>query len=158
MTRLASGASYVVFGKSDGAAIDLSALDGTDGFVIAGAAAGDEAAVAALAGEEGAWVGARSLEEVASRAAALAADRAEPPIPAESARLIDAALAVRGAAAGAHARFADLAAAAGFDDSLIYSEVVRPVSDRRLPSRQVAHPEVLRPFTAWNENTRRTEY
>ena len=39
----ASGASYVVFGKTSGfaAAIDLASLDGSNGFRIAGAAAGD---------------------------------------------------------------------------------------------------------------------
>jgi len=38
-----SGTSYVVFGKSDGAAVDLSALGAADGFLIVGAAADDGA-------------------------------------------------------------------------------------------------------------------
>ena len=39
-----AGASYVVFGKASGFAanIDLSSLDGTNGFVLNGAAAGDQ--------------------------------------------------------------------------------------------------------------------
>ena len=42
-----SGASYVVFGKASGFAanIDLSTLDGTTGFKLSGAAAGDESGI-----------------------------------------------------------------------------------------------------------------
>lgn len=50
------------------------------------------------------------------------------------------------------------AADVGFDDSLIYDEVVLPVSERRLPSRQVAHPDVMRPFEAWVAKSDRTDY
>ena len=57
--------------------------------------------------------GARGPEEVADRLAALAADRDAAPIPAESARLLDAAFAVEGPAPQALARLADLAQGAG---------------------------------------------
>jgi len=50
------------------------------------------------------------------------------------------------------------AADVGFDDSLIYDEVVLPVSERRLPSRQVAHPQVMRPFQAWAARSDRADY
>ncbi len=79
------------------------------------AAAGDPAAVAALADGEGTWVGARSAEEVVDRAAALAADASAAPLPRESAETLDAALAVEGPAETACARLADLARAAGLD-------------------------------------------
>ena len=40
---ISSGASFVVFGKTDGSAVELSDVDdGTGGFVINGASAGDE--------------------------------------------------------------------------------------------------------------------
>src|SRR5262245_27297431 len=44
----ASGASYVVFGKASGVAanIDLSSLDGTSGFKLSGAVAGDQSGFA----------------------------------------------------------------------------------------------------------------
>ncbi len=79
------------------------------------AAADDAEAVAALALSAGAFVGARSLDEVAARAAALAGDARAAPIPADCARLLDAALAVDAPAAEAHARLGDLCAAAGVD-------------------------------------------
>jgi ATP phosphoribosyltransferase regulatory subunit len=77
------------------------------------AAAGDPRVVAAMAEGAGAAVGARALEEVVGRAAALAEDAAAAPIPAEVAQLIDAALAVDAPSGVVPARFADLAAAAG---------------------------------------------
>jgi ATP phosphoribosyltransferase regulatory subunit len=76
-------------------------------------AAGDAAAVRALAEAAAEAVGARDAAEIADRARALAADAAEPPLPAEAAAVIDAALAVEGPAGAAHARFADLARGAG---------------------------------------------
>jgi hypothetical protein len=44
-----TGTSYVVFGKTDGSAIQLSNLSGTDGFHIFGAANGDESGVSVSA-------------------------------------------------------------------------------------------------------------
>ncbi len=89
------------------------------------AAAGDASAVAALAAAQGAQVGARGIDEVAARAAALAADAAAPPLPAAHAALIDAAFAVEGPAAQAHARLADLARAGGIDLSPALDRLAR---------------------------------
>ena len=52
----------------------------------------------------------------------------------------------------------DLAAAAGFDDALIYAEIPRPVSARHLPTLAVAHADRQRPFDAWAELADRREY
>ena len=41
------------------------------------------------------------------------------------------------------------AAAAGFDDELIYREVALPVEARRLPAEQVLREEALRAFAEW---------
>jgi ATP phosphoribosyltransferase regulatory subunit len=72
-----------------------------------------DAAIRRLARAAGTPVGARGLDEVVARALDLAEERKAPPIPAESARLLDAALAVEGPSPAAHARLADLATAAG---------------------------------------------
>jgi hypothetical protein len=48
--RTNNGAGYVVFGKADGAAVNLSAL-GTGGFVISGAASSDTAGIVSSAGD-----------------------------------------------------------------------------------------------------------
>ncbi|TVQ58122.1 MAG: ATP phosphoribosyltransferase regulatory subunit [Rhodobacteraceae bacterium] len=77
------------------------------------AASAEPARVAAMAEAAGALVGARGVEEIAARAAALAADAAEPPLAREHAALLDAALAVEAPAADAHAALADMAAAGG---------------------------------------------
>jgi ATP phosphoribosyltransferase regulatory subunit len=76
------------------------------------ALAAPEAAID-LAAEAGAWVGARTPEDVADRLAALAADAAAPPLPQEHAALLDAALAVEGSAAAAHKGLKALAQEAG---------------------------------------------
>jgi len=41
------------------------------------------------------------------------------------------------------------AAAAGFDDALIYEDLARPLEQRRLRLERVALPEATEPFTAW---------
>lgn len=52
----------------------------------------------------------------------------------------------------------DEAAAAGFDDAFIYDEIPRAVTDRRLPTHAVTHPDRQRPFDAWAEQADRREY
>lgn len=51
-----------------------------------------------------------------------------------------------------------MAAAAGFDDALIYDEIPRPPEARRLPTRHDPHPARMRPFQAWAALADRTEY
>ncbi|HOX25491.1 MAG TPA: nucleoside deaminase [Candidatus Krumholzibacteria bacterium] len=50
------------------------------------------------------------------------------------------------------------AAAAGFDDSLIYDEIPLPPAARSLPTEQVTHADRLRPFAAWNARADRVDY
>ena len=50
------------------------------------------------------------------------------------------------------------AAAAGFDDEAIYSEVARPVSERSIPMRQLMRDEALAAFREWNSDSGRTPY
>jgi len=50
------------------------------------------------------------------------------------------------------------AAAAGFDDSLIYDEVPLPPEERSLPTEHLVLAECRRPFDTWAEHTERTEY
>jgi ATP phosphoribosyltransferase regulatory subunit len=103
-----------------------------------------EAALEALGAAEGAWVGARAPQDVLARARALAEDAAEPPIPEQSARLLDAALAVEGPADAAHARLSELAKAAGLD---LHAALDR--MSRRLDALHRAGVEVGRlPFRA----------
>jgi guanine deaminase len=52
----------------------------------------------------------------------------------------------------------DDAAAAGFDDALIYAEIPLPPARRRLPTVPVAHPEAGVPFAAWAALPDRTRY
>ncbi len=50
------------------------------------------------------------------------------------------------------------AADAGFDDSLIYEELRRPINDRKIPMIQMMRNEALEAFTAWKRNTHRKNY
>ncbi|HUK48627.1 MAG TPA: nucleoside deaminase [Terriglobales bacterium] len=50
------------------------------------------------------------------------------------------------------------AAKAGFDDSLIYSEVCRPPSTRKIPMSQLASSEAAEPFRAWLHQPNRVQY
>jgi guanine deaminase len=53
---------------------------------------------------------------------------------------------------------ADDAAKAGFDDSLIYQEIPRPHSQRRIPMRQLMRDEALETFRAWERQPNKTPY
>lgn len=55
------------------------------------------------------------------------------------------------------ARTAD-AAAAGFDDVLIYNEFKRPKRERRLPLEQVRCEAALEPFLVWENKSDRVPY
>jgi ATP phosphoribosyltransferase regulatory subunit len=79
------------------------------------AAATGAGAVEALARTAGEPVGARGLDEVAERAAALAEEAATPPMPGEQAALVEAVLAVSGPSGGCLARLRRLTAEAGVD-------------------------------------------
>ena len=50
------------------------------------------------------------------------------------------------------------AARAGFDDSLIYTEVALPYRERTLPMVQLLGAEACESFAAWERNTVRVEY
>ncbi len=50
------------------------------------------------------------------------------------------------------------AAAAGFDDSFLYDEVRRPVSERRIPTAQLLGDEAIASFEAWTKSTERIDY
>ena len=50
------------------------------------------------------------------------------------------------------------AAAAGFDDSFLYDEVKRPISERRIPIAQVLGDEAIASFEAWTRSTERIDY
>jgi len=50
------------------------------------------------------------------------------------------------------------AAAAGFDDGLIYEQVALPPDERSLPTVRIAHPDLRRPLNAWKAQDDRTEY
>ena len=52
----------------------------------------------------------------------------------------------------------EAAAAAGFDDALIYDEVPRAPEVRVLPTRRLLVEEAAAPFTAWAELPDRVEY
>lgn len=52
----------------------------------------------------------------------------------------------------------EAAAAAGFDDALIYAEVPRPPEERVLDTRRLLVEEAAAPFTAWSELPDRVEY
>ena len=50
------------------------------------------------------------------------------------------------------------AAAAGFDDSFLYDEVKRPVSERRIPIARMLGDEAIASFEAWTSSTERIDY
>jgi len=72
-------------------------------------------AIAAIATAAGAPVGLREIDEIVARAVALAGSAAGPPMPAEQAELIEAALSVTGPASNALARLRALTAEGGAD-------------------------------------------
>lgn len=55
------------------------------------------------------------------------------------------------------ARSAD-AAKIGFDDSLIYSEIQKPVAARKIPMVQLLHDEALEVFRAWEQKSDKVPY
>ncbi len=50
------------------------------------------------------------------------------------------------------------AAAAGFDDSVLYREVGLPLSERRIPIAPLLRDEAIASFHAWQQATRRIDY
>ena len=50
------------------------------------------------------------------------------------------------------------AAAAGFDDSRIYSEFQRPAGDRQIPLQMMRHEAALERFRAWERKSDRIPY
>jgi guanine deaminase len=50
------------------------------------------------------------------------------------------------------------AAAAGFDDAFIYSELQRSQGDRRIPMTQILREASLAIFEAWNRQSNRKDY
>jgi len=50
------------------------------------------------------------------------------------------------------------AASAGFDDSLIYQEIPRPHSDRKIPMTQMMREEALEGFRAWQSQPNKQPY
>ena len=50
------------------------------------------------------------------------------------------------------------AAAAGFDDSFLYEEVNRPISERLIPISRVLGDEAIASFEAWTGSTERIDY
>jgi tRNA(Arg) A34 adenosine deaminase TadA len=46
----------------------------------------------------------------------------------------------------------------GFDDSLIYEEIARPHSQRRIPLNQMMREEALAAFRAWENKPNKIEY
>lgn len=52
----------------------------------------------------------------------------------------------------------DDAAQAGFDDSLIKSQICLPREKQRLPMEQLSHKEALAPFQAWKAKTNKIVY
>jgi guanine deaminase len=46
----------------------------------------------------------------------------------------------------------------GFDDSLIYSEIARPLSERKIPMIQMMREEALAAFRAWEHKSNKIEY
>jgi guanine deaminase len=50
------------------------------------------------------------------------------------------------------------ASKAGFDDSLIYQEIVRPHSDRKIPMVSLMREESLQAFRAWEEKSGKISY
>ena len=50
------------------------------------------------------------------------------------------------------------AAAIGFDDDLIYREMARPVSRRKIPMRQLLRGEALKVFKKWQDKPDKIRY
>jgi tRNA(Arg) A34 adenosine deaminase TadA len=50
------------------------------------------------------------------------------------------------------------AAAAGFDDSFLYHEIPKPVSERAIPTALLLHSEGAGPFRTWAESTHKIPY
>lgn len=50
------------------------------------------------------------------------------------------------------------AAAINFDDAFIYEEIARPVSERKIFTRQILREEALNAFTKWSASINKTEY
>jgi guanine deaminase len=46
----------------------------------------------------------------------------------------------------------------GFDDSLIYKEISRPLQERNIEFRQILREEALEAFKAWEESENKIEY
>lgn len=53
---------------------------------------------------------------------------------------------------------AEDAAAAGFDDSMLYAEVKLPVEERHIPTVGMMREEAVESFEAWRRFTERVEY
>jgi guanine deaminase len=61
----------------------------------------------------------------------------------------------------AHVYFAatrEQAAAAGFDDALIYREIAAPLAERSIPMIHVADAQAARPFEMWRNKPDKTRY
>ncbi len=50
------------------------------------------------------------------------------------------------------------AAAAGFDDSILYEEVKRPLDQRKIPTKRLLGDEAIESFNAWRAQTDKIEY
>ena len=50
------------------------------------------------------------------------------------------------------------ASRAGFDDSLIYSEIPQPYAERKIPMMQMMSDEALEAFKAWERQPNKTPY
>jgi len=45
-----------------------------------------------------------------------------------------------------------------FDDSLIYSEILKKNEDRKIPIKQMLRDEALKAFEIWDKKTDKIEY
>jgi tRNA(Arg) A34 adenosine deaminase TadA len=45
-----------------------------------------------------------------------------------------------------------------FDDDLIYREVARPIARRKIPMKQLLHPEALKVFAEWKNKADKIRY
>jgi tRNA(Arg) A34 adenosine deaminase TadA len=50
------------------------------------------------------------------------------------------------------------AAAAGFDDSFLYAEVSRPISERKIPTQRLLGDQAMETFDTWRAQTNKIEY
>ncbi|ADV84229.1 nucleoside deaminase [Terriglobus saanensis] len=50
------------------------------------------------------------------------------------------------------------AAEAGFDDSFLYAEIQRPISERSIPIQPLLSDEAVESFNIWRETTERIDY